>query len=108
MLKIKFNYDIGMMGHSMYVYYENGKNKVFLVDGGSKERTVVYGEAVDSSEIMFGRIEDLSALALAIKEMNVQLPDESFTKGKLQATEKHLEDMRALVPKLRIKEQDND
>lgn len=36
-------------------------------------------------------------LAEAIAKSGVKLPDESFVKGKLEATEKHLSDMRKIV-----------
>lgn len=41
--------------------------------------------------------EQLEALSAAFDQHGVKRPDAGFTEGKLQATEKHLEDMRSIV-----------
>lgn len=39
----------------------------------------------------------LPLLMKALNDMGVKLPDKAFNEGKLEATERHLEDMRTLV-----------
>jgi len=53
----------------------------------------------DEEKFMFGQMYDgqLRNFADAITKMGIQPKDVSVAEGKLQATEKHLEDMRTLV-----------
>lgn len=51
--------------------------------------TFILGE-VDLREL-------IQAFAVLAKQEGVQLPDESFAKGKLEAVSEHLKDMRSLV-----------
>lgn len=96
------------------VYIDNSpvvaSKRIFIVDEDNKRRFVAKPMKLEFVELKEDvsteptidipyRYADgfLQALLVAIKDQGIKLPEQSFTEGKLQATEKHLEDMRTLV-----------
>lgn len=78
----------------------------YLKDGGSQLITHDGTKVIKDNEITFAYLDDdqLRALQTAIAGRGIKPPEASYTEGKLEATEKHLEDTRTLlslnVPKL--------
>ncbi len=71
--------------------------------------TQIPGKPLKEEEIVFANLDDdqIRALVVAFDKHGVKRPDAGFTEGKLEATEKHLEDMRSIVghiKKLPLKE----
>lgn len=59
--------------------------------------TVKNGEPSDNIEFAYLDDDQLRALMVALDNHGVKRPDAGFTEGKLEATEKHLEDMRTFA-----------
>lgn len=78
-----------------YHYCNGFGNKIGLVQRGGE--TIEYFEdgVVKEPSFKLNR-EQLQAFANALNEMGMN-PQKEYTDGKLEATEKHLEDMRQLV-----------
>lgn len=62
-------------------------------------RIVKEGEQVNDDELYFAELTDdqLQAFADALANKGVKTRNDSIAEGKLQATEKHLEDMRLIA-----------
>lgn len=74
----------------------DGKQEFFVQDGEHYKTCVV--ERGDAIKPFFTVPHDLLPdLLKALHNQGVKLPDKGHTEGKLEATSKHLEDMRALV-----------
>lgn len=98
-------------GWKCYVEFNPGMitNSVFLVrrkEFGVREfllpdntiKTVKEGERIEDS-LVFAQLDDdmIAALMQGFDKHGVKPPEQSYTEGKLQATERHLEDMRMIV-----------
>jgi hypothetical protein len=75
-----------------------GGVREFLV-GNDTIKTVTPDKQLRDNELIFATLDDdqLHALQIAIANYGVKLPDAGFVQGKLEATEKHLEDTRTLL-----------
>lgn len=69
--------------------YLVGKDKVISVEKGKATTEDLVFAYLDSDQ--------LNALMSAFDAFGVKKPDAGFTEGKLEATEKHLEDMRTML-----------
>lgn len=97
-LNWKLEDDVARIGYTLYCYYDDGKERVFLVNGGQTEWRVLEGTTLpDKQSIQFAFIKDPSALLEALIKGGVREPAKDYTVGKLEATEAHLKDMRKLV-----------
>lgn len=99
-------YRPGQMSTFIYVSRRREPLSVqFLVKGGDEVVTVKEGAFED--EVYFARYEDDfigQLLVEALDKRGIKAPAQSFTEGKLQATEAHLQDLRQMIPKLADKE----
>lgn len=77
----------------MYIYYKMMDNKIGVLHGDTIE-TFNSGDAIKPTLSL--PPEALQELANALDAIGFK-PKEGFLEGKLQAIEKHLEDMRTLV-----------
>lgn len=78
----------------IYIFREAGEGMEIVQ--GDTIQFVRKGEAAPRTPTMVLQPEMLQALADGLAEVGYK-PEQGFTDGKLQATEKHLEDMRTLV-----------
>lgn len=60
-----------------------------------EEKSFGYGDSIPPTLTLNTNL--LPLLMEALRDNGVKLPDESFTKGKLEATENHLRDLRQLL-----------
>jgi hypothetical protein len=90
-----------MMAESVYLVRRDGAGRVYLLPNGEARR-VEQGRAVNDEEVRFALLDhdQLQALGRAISEKGYKAPDTHLIEGKLQATERHLDDMRTLVFKV--------
>lgn len=96
--QVFLEYRPGMMSTFIYVSRrrEHGVME-FLTKGGEEYVTVKDGAYKD--DVYFARYEDDligSLIVEALDKRGVKAPSQSFIAGKLEATENHLQDMRAL------------
>lgn len=87
----------------IYVSRRVSLDKVqYLTKGGEILQTVDTAKAF-KDEVYFARFEDDfigSLIVEALDKRGIKAPSQSFTEGKLQATEAHLNDLRLMIPKL--------
>ena len=83
---------------------------IFIFRRGSNNKTILYGikddSIVEEKEFDLGEsvpptitipTDLVPILLVAITKKGIKMPEESFTKGKLEATENHLGDLRKLL-----------
>ena len=96
-------YRPGMMSTFIYVSRRVTPGRVeFLIKGGDEARTIEQEDAL-KDEVYFARFEDefIGRLIVeALDKRGIKAPAQSYTEGKLQATQEHLQDLRKLIPKL--------
>jgi len=83
-----------LSGHRLWIFQKTFKGTATY--NGQITTEHAHGEAVDEKESIFLSDDMLKALIDAIHK-NFKPSEGKFTEGKLEATEKHLEDMRKLV-----------
>lgn len=79
----------------VYIYRHIG-DQIEIMGGDSVTRTYGRNESILKTPTLLLSPEALQALSNALNEQGYK-PQEGFVEGKLEATEKHLEDMRTLV-----------
>lgn len=96
--KIVFRPD--WLAHAVYMTRDNGQDREYLTGTGTQHTIIRAGrhEAVKDDPV-FAVLDDdmIHALGAAINEAGYRVPNEHLIEGKLTATERHLDDMRALV-----------
>lgn len=93
--KIVFRPD--MITNAVYLVQDHGNSRAYLQPDGIM---VSYMKnSLPEKDPYFAMLDDdqLRALQSAISDHGVKPPEASYTQGKLEATEKHLEDMRSIV-----------
>lgn len=85
----------GKIGKALHIFrmIDSSKIEHWRFDGVVEIKPV--GEAIEPTLYVF--TEQLQALALALNESGVKLPEKAFVEGKLEATERHLSDMRKML-----------
>lgn len=78
----------------IFIYRRAGIGKTEVLRSGGMVETIDTGVKPEPTLELFP--ETLQALANALAEVGIK-PQEGYLEGKLEATEKHLEDMRTLV-----------
>lgn len=92
----------GFAGVRIYIWRKlpNG-DREFMVEGGKIAKTFKDEVALKTpSEVTFATLDDdqvADQLLAALQKGGFTLPKADHTAGKLEATERHLEDMRKLV-----------
>ena len=84
----------GRLATALFVYRRLPDGRTEVVHGDTVETPEVEATMKPTLELMPDMAQ---AILVALSESGVKLPEASFTEGKLEATEKHLEDMRNLV-----------
>lgn len=79
----------------IFLYCNHFGNKISLVQKGGETIEYIEEGVVKDPSFKLNR-EQLQAFANALNDMGIN-PQKEFVEGKLEATEKHLEDMRKLV-----------
>lgn len=91
-----------MIANAVYMTREYGDRREYLTKTG-KDYTIVTAKQYETpkEDPIFILLDNsqIQSLAEAINEYGVQAPNEHLIEGKLLATERHLEDMRALALK---------
>ena len=104
--KVQVEYRPGFMSTFIYISRRIAPDKIeFLIKGGDEHKTVDVTKAY-KDEVYYARYEDDfigSLIVEALDKRGIKAPAQSFTEGKLQATEAHLNDLRMMIPKLAIK-----
>lgn len=88
----------GIINNGVYLsrVRERGSREYLLADGS----TITIKEGMPLKEDpVFATLDDdqLNALQIAITAHGIKPPEASYIQGKLEATERHLEDMRSIV-----------
>jgi hypothetical protein len=98
--EVKIVDSIVRMGYYIYLTKRTKEGRVFISNNGEMIHTLT-GEQIDKNEeeISFAFLEpdQLKALAEGISAAGVKTQSDFKNEGLLQATNKHLEDMRSLV-----------
>ena len=93
-------YRPGIMGTFLYVMRRlDTTHTQFLTKGGDEQITISESETT-KKEVSFAHFQEDYVGRLIVEALDkhgIKAPSQSFTEGKLQATEKHLEDMRSIV-----------
>ena len=82
----------------IFMYHDVYGNKIEMVAKGGDTLEVFEDGTVKDPSFKLTR-EQLQAFANALNDMGIS-PQKEYIEGKLEATEKHLEDMRKLVFKI--------
>lgn len=90
--KVRIREAIGINTYGVFIYREIGR-KLEIARGNVVEM-VEEGAAVEPSLVLYP--QQLQAFADALNKMGIN-PSKEYTEGKLEATEKHLTDMRTLL-----------
>ena len=93
--KIAIYRPAGLIGYDVTIYRSIGSGEMEVLVGSDMVR-FKEGETIPPS-LRFQNPQMLKELVRAIGEMGIREDHQSFSEGKLEATEKHLEDMRTLV-----------
>lgn len=96
--RVDIEYRPGELSTFIYVSRWLGHERQFLTKGG--EETVMVKKGDFRGEVHFARYEDDMVGRLIVEALDkrgVKAPAQSFVQGKLEATEKHLEDMRTFA-----------
>lgn len=90
-------YEPGRSANAIYLTRHNATGREYML-AEDTIRTLREGE-VTKDDLTFARLDDeqMRALLVAFETHGIKLPEASYTQGKLEATESHLEDMRKLV-----------
>lgn len=96
--KVHIAYSPENLGWFVYLMQNTTQGRLFLLPQG-KTKLVKQGETYSGDKLYFAILqhEEMQALAQAFADNGIKTKDNSLMEGKLQATEKHLEDMRKLV-----------
>lgn len=98
--KVRIDSPISRFGIDIWIYRRLTNGKTEILQGGNEPSTTIieYG-AADSSLAPTLRLDGGvdKELLQALVKYGVKLPEQSFLEGKLEATEKHLADMRKLA-----------
>ncbi len=79
----------------IFIFFVDRQGRVHLMQG--EDKIIILDEGVAAPEPTLKLTnEALQAFATALNEQGIN-PKKEFLDGKLEATEKHLEDMRSLV-----------
>jgi DNA-binding LacI/PurR family transcriptional regulator len=93
-------YRPSVVGTFLYVCQRlDSTHTQFLIKGGEKIVTVD-PSSHPKEDVYYARFEDAyigQLIVEALDKHGIKAPAQSFVEGKLQATEKHLEDMRSIV-----------
>ena len=84
--------------YNVYLFSGTGDSRTFLCKDGVG-KTIPYGESTEKSDVIFAQMtqEQLQAMIDGLSELGLKTNRDSIAEGKLQATEKHLDDMRRIV-----------
>lgn len=94
----------GYKGKAFYLYVDKGSERIFLTQDGTRV-VVQEGSRLEDDKILFAVFDDdsLQAIVDAFANAGIKPSEASKTEGLLVATERHLDDMRALVFKTKRK-----
>lgn len=88
----------GQTTQGVYISRKHSSGGREYLKSGEMVETVAPGMAPKDDPYFALLDEDqLKALQVAISEFGIKPPEASYIEGKLEATEKHLEDMRSIV-----------
>ena len=99
--QVRVDQQMGKTGYQIYIFrlVDMGVRE-FLVKGGTEAITVTNDKPRNTEDLIFAELPDDSLAPLllqALEKRGIPLPSKDYTHGKLEATEKHLEDMRRLA-----------
>jgi hypothetical protein len=97
--KCRINERPGTWWLNVYLFRDGPNGSTVILypkEEGNVEKTVEYG-AYDIEPSIVLSHDQLAALSVELSAQNIKTRETSFTEGKLEATERHLEDMRSLV-----------
>ena len=101
--KVQVEYRPGKMSMFIYVSRRIAPNQIEFITKGGDLREVVETTGAFNDEVYYARLEDDSISSLLVEALDkrgIKAPSQSFTEGKMQATEAHLSDLRKMIPKL--------
>lgn len=101
--RVFVEYRPSVLGTFVYVSRKVAIDKIQFLTKGGEEVTVVDTANPTKDDVYFCRFEDDhigSLIVKALDERGIKAPSQSFTEGKLQATEAHLNDLRMMIPRL--------
>ena len=95
----------GIMLKELYLFRDGPEGREFITHSGSIA-IKKHGDYIVSEELHFARMSDnqLQAFANGLALEGIKTTNDSKNEGILQATERHLEDMRSLVFKTNKKD----
>lgn len=93
----KVVYEPGRSTNAIYLTRHTASGREYML-AEDTIRTLRQGETTDQ-DLTFARLDDeqMRALLVAFDSHGVKRPEASYTQGKLEATEGHLEDMRLIA-----------
>ena len=108
MIQIQTNRQPGRTTVEVFVYDRHGRDSITFFTPGEDGMVIGHTEKIDFGAVPSNQkpfmimIEEhyrdfCAAFMEQAKTMGIQSPTETYTKGKLEATEAHLADMRTLV-----------
>ena len=99
--QVRIQYEIGMIGYALYMYRKNydGTVDYKTLSGDIK---VAQNKKVDKPLYLFvfESRSQLRQLMEQAEKQGVQAPSTDNALGRLEATERHLQDLRLLIPRL--------
>ena len=87
----------GMFGYDLYIFYKAPNGKIGYVVSGNIIKEIERGDSIDIPPTLHIEGEEMAKAILEVFSNQGIKIDKGHTEGKLEATEKHLEDMRRLV-----------
>lgn len=97
--QVMVRYEFDRLGYGLYIYRKNFDGTIDYKTPGGDVQVKVHGKPTTKPLFMciFEDTEQLTQLIEQAERQGVRAPSTHTALGKLQATEKHLEDMRDLV-----------
>jgi len=93
--KVKIKADDMTLNYSVWIWQEINSGKIEVLYLPDEVKTFERGvDVLPSFKLPEGVLQPFLK---ALSELNIKLPEESFVKGKLKATEYHLEDLRKML-----------
>lgn len=98
--KVLAQQEMGSESIRLYVFRKMDGYTEFTTKGGTERQTVKASDPRDADKLWFGEFPNTEVAGLvleAVQKIGVPLPSKDYTAGKLEATERHLEDLHQLV-----------
>lgn len=101
--QVSTQHNVASMNIDVFVHRRTSDQDIqfMLADGNTVTRSV--GSVMPESDCIFVTLPNHNIAGMLVEQLTskgVRQPDKSYTEGELEATKRHLSDVRKLIPKL--------